>query len=160
MLFLSCIVKCKSVVSNLTISFFRYAYKCPWILQWCHANGRKIRARLSLRFCIFAGCGNEIIEGKKDIYAYTASGTTNTEQYESPGMRIYPNPVRDMVNIVNPGTDSKLIIRSISGKVVYEARITNSDNRISVDLSHQPSGVYILEIRSDQAVRTEKIIKN
>jgi hypothetical protein len=75
-------------------------------------------------------------------------------------MRIYPNPVQDIVNILNPGSDSRLIIRSISGKVVYEARITNSDNRISVDLSHQPSGVYILEIRSDQAVRTEKIIKN
>ena len=66
------------------------------------------------------------------------------------GIRIYPNPVTDRINIT--GEFVKATLLNINGQVVT----ATSENVISV--SSFPAGVYFLKIESGDKVQTEKIM--
>lgn len=68
---------------------------------------------------------------------------------------VYPNPVKDILNIITDSEVSKVEIFSLDGKKVKEA------NQKKVNVSNLTNGVYILKITdSMNSTYTQKIIKN
>ena len=73
---------------------------------------------------------------------------------------VYPNPTDKMINIVIPHATFK------SGKVtVYNSlgmRILSSDvkteRRLSIDMSAYPTGLYIVELKSENAVLHKRVV--
>ena len=107
--------------------------------------------------------------------AYTQSGTytdtlTNTQGCDSivtlnldlnftglekpnavNGVEVYPNPVEDMLTVINTSyEDRKFSLLNNQGKVVLESTITKEKN--TVNLAHLDSGNYIMVVEGSDAV--------
>ena len=69
---------------------------------------------------------------------------------------MYPNPANDVLWISNVELGSKVIVRSIDGRVVLNQ--TANGNAISVASLIQ--GTYLVEVHAQNGVATAKFIKN
>jgi hypothetical protein len=71
---------------------------------------------------------------------------------------IYPNPVDDILSIqFGASCRHSIHITSVSGQLIYSTEVTSYIHQF--DMSAYPSGIYLLNIRSDELLATKKIIK-
>ncbi len=89
--------------------------------------------------------GGELIPLPKNI-------TTSISDVENSTFKVYPNPVVDVLTIENDNLVSGTIVNQ-AGKVVK--RFTQSN----VNLSELASGIYFVNILTDENVITKKIVK-
>lgn len=81
----------------------------------------------------------------------------NQEDFLKQQLKVYPNPVKDMLSIDCQGIQiENLKIFDLRGRIVYE-----KDNNISdqISLAGLKSGVYILQINSTAGIIKKKLIK-
>lgn len=79
----------------------------------------------------------------------------STEENELSSIKIFPNPVKDILNIKN--TDNVILkIFSINGSLL---KSLTSKSDLKVNVSSFRSGVYILEISNLRGKRIYKILK-
>jgi hypothetical protein len=73
---------------------------------------------------------------------------------------VYPNPVKDILNINIGNLNESVMIRilSLEGKIIVFKKVNSSEN-IAIDLSELSSGVYLCQYITDSETRTIKIIK-
>jgi hypothetical protein len=80
---------------------------------------------------------------------------------EGPGVRLYPNPVKDKCIIHNAqcmmGTACQITIYNVFGDKIYSA--ANKEPLI-VDCKYFPSGMYYLEINSGEKIYRTKFLKH
>lgn len=89
--------------------------------------------------------------------ADTATIATNSSELES---KIYPNPTADIVNIeLQQKNKVTYLLTNFSGKTILEGQFNDYLNKL--DLSEQPSGVYILSLISatGKQKHTTRIVK-
>ena len=94
-------------------------------------------------------------EGNSEITGFTGThqcggGTGIDEAGDLPSLAVYPNPVKDVLNIA---TDKP--VHSIRIYNVYGTEVAHATDTDSIDLSHLPAGVYM--VRADGKVA--RIIK-
>jgi hypothetical protein len=71
---------------------------------------------------------------------------------------VYPNPTYDIITIETDRFDQYSInITSLNGQLMYSTKMEGTSHQI--DLSSFQKGIYLITIRSDNFVTTEKIIK-
>lgn len=75
---------------------------------------------------------------------------------QNTGIKIYPNPVTDVLNIEN--VESGLIqVKDLNGKLVLERNVT--EKSIQINLSEIPAGVYVLHVQPfEKAAVIHKLI--
>ena len=75
-------------------------------------------------------------------------------------VKIYSNPVRGNLNVVLSGIKDQAIlsIRNLEGKEIYRRQIQDQNGLFSIPLNVQ-SGVYILQVRSENQTQTIKFVK-
>ena len=93
-------------------------------------------------------------EGKITYSPVAAVKVTNSK---SPQM--YPNPANTYINITQ-GTDaiSQVIVYNIVGKTVAKISNTNAQSVIKMPVYSLPRGIYLVEIRTGNAVYRDKLI--
>jgi hypothetical protein len=93
--------------------------------------------------------------GIEQSFSITATAVAEiTQQGE---LEIWPNPVVDHVTVNIPGNDvAEIIITSLQGKRVAEAEGTGN---ITIDLSSQPGGMYIISVYVAEKQHIQKILK-
>ena len=69
---------------------------------------------------------------------------------------LYPNPVQDVLHIKAEGAVNAVRVYNIHGAVVAQAL----NNVREINLSHLPTGVYMVRIEVGENVGTMRIIKN
>lgn len=76
-------------------------------------------------------------------------------------IQLVPNPAQNQVNIVFHKLEGKshLRIMSVTGQVVYSQAVTATTGNVVVSLQDIPSGIYIVELESNNARFVEKLIK-
>jgi hypothetical protein len=80
-------------------------------------------------------------------------------------LRVYPNPTTGELTI-DMGSMGYEIMRceicDIYGRIVSYNQVSNlkSQNLISVNISHLPTGVYFLQVATEQGILTKKVVKN
>lgn len=89
------------------------------------------------------------------------TGITQTLEFQG-DIKIYPNPVIDQVRIdignLNILGGYGVNIYTITGQSIYS--VSNQNNpQISIDLSNIPNGVYIVNIITQEGVKSHKLIK-
>ena len=94
-------------------------------------------------------------KGNSDITGFTGThqcggGTGIDEAKDSPSLAVYPNPVKDVLNIASDKPVHSIRIYNVYGTEVAQAADTKS-----INVSHLPAGVYI--VRADGKVT--RIIK-
>ena len=72
-------------------------------------------------------------------------------------VRIYPNPMREYVNIEGDGLQSVRIF-SLSGREMYQKSL-GGESTTSVNVSNLPIGVYIITVKTKDGVTNKKLLK-
>lgn len=94
-----------------------------------------------------------ILNGRTHYYYQNkSSGVKNIETYNT---KIFPNPTSGIINISGLTQPAEVKLYSIQGKLL---KTVNQVIR-SVDISNLPPGIYILQLRSGNTQKTERIIK-
>lgn len=84
-------------------------------------------------------------------------GILSTEQFQADVFSVYPNPVRDILNIDTNATVDRVVVYDILGKVVLDT--TPGTISPKVDLSSLSSGTYMVKVFIDKNSKIVKILK-
>jgi len=83
---------------------------------------------------------------------------TGFDSYTQKALSIYPNPTNSLLTIETDQSDRYSIeITTLNGQSVYLDKMEGTSHQL--DLSSFRKGVYFITIRSEDFVKTEKIIK-
>jgi|GEM_PF-6589647 len=82
------------------------------------------------------------------------SESTLTSQIE-PHIALFPNPVNNKLNVVLPNQNGSIRISDLTGKLIQSVLI--DDFATSIDVTKIPNGIYIIDVRSKDLKRIEKI---
>jgi Ig-like domain CHU_C associated/Secretion system C-terminal sorting domain/FG-GAP-like repeat len=84
-------------------------------------------------------------------------GCLANETFELLNLKVFPNPVKDILNLSFDKEISNVSIFNVLGQEVISKSIKENESKI--DMSRLPSGTYFLKIYSDNLVKTVKVIK-
>lgn len=95
------------------------------------------------------GCSSEPSESITVMF-------TGIDQPNEASIKVYPNPATDLVNIeTSTSGQVKAELLSQDGKTFLS---TEFENKTTIDLSHIPSGLYLIKVTSDYGVKTFKVV--
>jgi hypothetical protein len=72
-------------------------------------------------------------------------------------LTIYPNPVQDQVSVEFPSGSKRIILTSLSGKIILEESITNRQ-KITLNVDGLSSGPYFLTVTHAQFTLSKKLV--
>lgn len=96
---------------------------------------------------------------ESDILSATPVGEDS-----GPKVKVYPNPSTGAFNITileMEGSRAKVELLDITGKKIHSTTVFPDGDRtlVRIDLSEYPNGVYLLQVKSAEKVRTVQLIK-
>lgn len=91
---------------------------------------------------------------KNTIYIETVLAS---EHFDLSGLKVYPNPVKNILNVSFDKEISTVAIYNLLGQGVIERAINTTDGQ--VDVSGLSTGTYIVKVTSENKVKTLKVIK-
>ena len=106
--------------------------------------------------------GQPVFGASRDIGAYESQVTLTIDEFNDVSLvKMYPNPTKGNFNIViddNVTGNIEVKIISVTGKVVQELTLNNGVN--NMDISGMSSGMYLVNIQTDNGVSTHRLILN
>jgi hypothetical protein len=86
-----------------------------------------------------------------------ANGTIGTEDFSANGFSVYPNPVKNMLNIESTAPVDNVTVYDILGKVVLQ----EAPGKISpaINMSGLASGTYMVKVTIGNSSKTVKVLK-
>jgi photosystem II stability/assembly factor-like uncharacterized protein len=97
--------------------------------------------------------GKGVAAGDGGVIIYYSSITTASPELSDNRLQIYPNPVKDILNI--NAEVKKLTVRDITGKVVLL-----SETQQNINMAHLSKGVYLLQVQTAEGLIEKKIMKD
>lgn len=93
---------------------------------------------------------------------FTSVSLSTSDIASSTGVKIYPNPTSDVLNISVAGYAGPLSVKlyDINGKEVYSTDFTDFVTEKSLRLNGLPSGTYILKMKGQNISHTSKVVLN
>jgi hypothetical protein len=90
------------------------------------------------------------------VYEFGAASTLSVEDVDLDEnvLTVYPNPVKDMLNINANVAVENIAVFNISGQQVLQAKDTNT-----LDFSSLSKGMYLVKIEAGNTVNTVKVLK-
>lgn len=90
-----------------------------------------------------------------DVVLY--NGTIGTEDFAANGFSVYPNPVKDMLNIKSSAAVDNVTVYDLLGKVVLQ----ENPGKISpaINMSNLASGSYLVQVKIGNSSKTVKVLK-
>lgn len=80
-----------------------------------------------------------------------------TENSVKSSLKFYPNPVKDILTIIDAKNFSSVEVYDISGKKVFST--AQKSSKLDLNLAHLKAGVYVVKTKSEGEVKTFKFIK-
>ncbi|MDZ7848248.1 MAG: T9SS type A sorting domain-containing protein [Owenweeksia sp.] len=81
-----------------------------------------------------------------------------------PSIRVYPNPTSGTftIEVSHTGAGGQLVLMDVSGKILYQENIPEKNGQIlrELDLGNYAKGIYMIKLRSDDQIYTQRVIKN
>jgi hypothetical protein len=99
--------------------------------------------------------------GSNNIY-FTDSCLTgiSNNSIENRRIGIYPNPYKNCINVQFENiNNSDLEILNSIGETIYFKQLRNAETE-QINTSDYPKGIYYLRIKTNDYIKTEKIIKD
>lgn len=81
-------------------------------------------------------------QGKLRVMAFEINSPNSLDNVTDLGIKVYPNPVKDIININSDETIEKAEIFNVSGQNVLSASFTNQ-----ISVASLPAGYYILKVK-------------
>jgi hypothetical protein len=96
------------------------------------------------------------------VYIDTAQYTTGIKQLAvtSQQIAVYPNPTKDVLNVVYSGTNSnaEITVINIIGEVAMQY-VPLKNQHATIDVSNLSGGVYFVQLKTPQGMMVQKFIK-
>lgn len=87
-----------------------------------------------------------------ELKFYSSEATASTRDNTLSQALVYPNPVKDVLNVTNlNGKVNKVDVVSLEGKVVISKEVKNSSEDLSLDTSKLVNGMYFLNFSNTAA---------
>ncbi len=85
--------------------------------------------------------------------------------FENAGFGIFPNPASDAVTLEIPMTadaDVQISLLDPAGKTITQTSqiLGKTNNRVQINLNDLPTGMYFVQVRNGDAVKTRKLVVN
>ncbi len=84
-------------------------------------------------------------------------GTLGVNDFNANVFSVYPNPVKDVLNIESAAAVNSVVVYDVLGKVVLQAQPDAISPK--VDMSNLSSGAYMVQVTIGNASKTVKVIK-
>jgi len=74
---------------------------------------------------------------------------------------LYPNPTNGSITMerAEHGEQAQIEVHAMSGRLVMQADWRASSTRIGLDVSSLPSGIYAVEVRTQEGVQVQRLVK-
>ena len=82
---------------------------------------------------------------------------TSVEEHETPLVTLYPNPTKDVVNIVADDDIQRVTVVNLLGQTVDQLGVQDS-NKLTLVTNDYPSGVYLLNIVTKKGTATRCLV--
>ncbi|MCD2260716.1 T9SS type A sorting domain-containing protein [Psychroserpens luteolus] len=110
-------------------------------------------------------CSKSYICGER--YRCSSVGVLIKPRYikdkEQNEIMLYPNPSKDGIFNIKSNddfSDVKVVVADLTGRIILSSTYKNLDSNVSVDLSNQPSGIYIINLQSNgKTIASKKAIR-
>lgn len=105
----------------------------------------------------YDGDGGNIVSAKLKI-CNLSPFSLSTSKFKLDNVKVFPNPSKGYVNIINEGLDNKLIISlyDIQGRNILKKEIFERNEVLN--LTTYANGIYFLKIKNGEEEITEKIV--
>lgn len=104
----------------------------------------------------FVGLGGAVLPSGIE-YVYETLGIA--DNFADGGTRLYPNPVGNVLNVVDGRGIDRVQVLGLTGSQVLDANV-GGDTAVTIDMSALPAGTYIVRIVTiDGSATMQKIIK-
>jgi hypothetical protein len=80
-----------------------------------------------------------------------------TDEVTSETWKIYPNPASDLINLEGLSINALIIVMDATGRIIDQSNATETTLRLNV--SDYESGIYLIQVKDDFGIRTERVIK-
>ncbi len=96
-----------------------------------------------------------------DNLSVEAEATASIREHLSSQFSVFPNPVSDVMNVKNlkNALINKVEIIDMNGRVVKSVELEGTLSEVQVNVYGLESGIYILNVFSDEEITVKKIIK-
>ena len=89
--------------------------------------------------------------------------STGISNHNISGMKMYPNPATETVNITFAAENAEngvLSVLNLMGQTVYTMRVVVNEgyNMVTVPVNQLPAGIYMVNIRTNKGISTQKLI--
>ncbi len=89
--------------------------------------------------------------------------STGISNHNISGMKMYPNPATETVNITFAAENAEngvLSVLNLMGQTVYTMRVDVNEgyNFVTVPVNQLPAGIYMVNIRTNKGISTQKLI--
>ncbi|MFP9100886.1 fibronectin type III domain-containing protein [Flavobacterium sp. RHBU_24] len=88
---------------------------------------------------------------------FTTQTPAGVNQYGFNSLRVYPNPALNTISISNGNVIDTAVLYTITGQKVLTQNIAGTDATLNVE--RIPAGIYLLDLSSEGATKTIKVIK-
>ncbi|MBV6439691.1 MAG: T9SS C-terminal target domain-containing protein [Haliscomenobacteraceae bacterium CHB4] len=139
------------IYNTSTVSSSYYAYVYGWNGAFSNTQCYTLRVSLSSS-------------------AWRTDGSTDGEVqeieipvlYENAAFGMFPNPANDQLTVEVPmenESDVQVAILDVAGKIALQQHRTlaKGDNRITLDVSRLPNGIYFVQLRNGEQTHTRKL---
>ncbi|GEM_PF-2106689 len=92
--------------------------------------------------------------GETEDYIVKVEEAMGLNENSLSSISVYPNPVKDILNITSQKNVDKAEIYNLSGQLIQTEKATNQ-----INMETLPAGIYILKVISADEVQTFKIVK-
>ncbi len=139
-----------------------WEYRIVGTNQWfASADGNLIDlvANTAYEFYAYATTA-DFPKTKGDIKTFTTLNASTGIDLADYGVVLYPNPAKEIVNIVVDGllSDADITIVNMQGKVVGRHTMTVGQKQLSVDVSDYATGNYFVKINSNGNTKVARLI--
>lgn len=118
--------------------------------------GRKYRIEISNKGTLVNDLNSPSPQNYTLIVTGLDSASLSTTEQAEKLVTIYPTKTKDVVNILIPKAGKSIEVFDISGKSVLR---TSAKNYQTIDISKLPNGIYIINVKTDNNIISQKIIK-
>jgi hypothetical protein len=112
-----------------------------------------LTSNTNYQYRAFAIYDNTTLYGNVETFMTQSVGIENGTVIEN-SVKIYPNPVEDVLHIQSSATIEQATIYDLSGRLLRQVQMTND-----IPIQDLARGVYMIKIQTNKGVEIGKIVK-